>query len=133
MTFLANRVVDIPVLEGKSFGMDCACSDIGSIISKGIFLYDTECAVDLGMSLSVLIFCSIVVSCSHAACVCRVDVIRYASIFFIRFLHGIHLHEIPLGVSGRYRLDSIQGLLPTRTTATFGCSWIYFSSDRCEI
>ena len=93
MKFLADRVVDISVLEGKSFSMDCACFAIRSIISNGIFLYGTECTVDLVLSLSVLIFCSVVVSCSHAACVCKVDVIGYAS--FFSFLRGIHLYENP--------------------------------------
>ena len=82
MKFLADRVVDIPVLEGKLFSMDCACFAIRSIISNGIFLYGTECTVDLVLFLSVLVFCSAVGSCSPDSCECRVDGIIYASIFF---------------------------------------------------
>ena len=133
MTFLADRVVDISVLEGKSFSMDCACSAIGSIISNSIFIYGTEFTVDLVLSLSVLIFCSIVVSCSHAAFVCRVDVIIYATIFLFVFCMVFIYMKTPLGVSVNYSLESIQDLLPTWTVASFGCSGIFFPSDSCEI
>ena len=133
MTFLADRVVDISVLERKSFSMDCACSDIGSIISNGIFLYGTECTVDLVLSLGVLIFCSIVVSCSHAACVCRVDVIRYDSIFLFVFCMVFIYMKTPLGVSGNYSLESIRDLLSTRTATSFGCLETYFPTYCCEI
>ena len=60
MMFLSDVVVDIPVLEGKSFSMDCACPTMESIINSGIFLYGTECTVDLVLSLSVLLFRSYV-------------------------------------------------------------------------
>ena len=76
MMFLADVVVDIPVLEGKTFRMDCACSTIESIIISGIFLYGTKYNVDL----IIVIFRSDVGSCSHSACVCSVDGNRSASI-----------------------------------------------------
>ena len=81
MIFLADMMVDIPVLEGKSFIMDFACPSMDSIINSGIFLYGNECTIDLVLSLSVRMFCSNVGSCSPATCVCTVDGIRYASIF----------------------------------------------------
>ena len=74
-------MVEIPILEGKSFIIDYAGYDIASIISNISFLYCTECAVDLVLSLSLLIFRFFVVSCSCFACVCRIDGIIYASIF----------------------------------------------------
>ena len=56
MIFISSRVVEIPALEGKSFSMECTCSDAVSIISNGFFLYVTEVTVDLVLPLSVLIF-----------------------------------------------------------------------------
>ena len=82
MMFLDDIVVDIPILEGRSFSMDCACSSMESIIISVIFLYGTECNVDLVLSLSVLIFHYDVGSCSPAAYVFIVDVTKSASILF---------------------------------------------------
>ena len=81
MIFFDDKMVDIPVLEGKSLSVDSNCSAIAPIISNGIFLYVTELTVDLVVSLSVLILLSAVGSCSPATCECMVDGIRYASIF----------------------------------------------------
>ena len=80
MMFIAEMLVDIPVLEGKVFSMDCACPIMESIINSGIFLYGTECTIDLVLSLSVLIFRSDVGLCSPDDCVCSVDGNRYYSI-----------------------------------------------------
>ena len=62
MIFLAEMVVKITVLEGKSFIMDFACFDMESIIS-GIFLYGNDCTVDLVLYLRVLMLSSDVGSC----------------------------------------------------------------------
>ena len=51
MIFLADRVVDISVLERKSFSMDCDCSAIESIIVNVIFMYWNECTVDIVLFL----------------------------------------------------------------------------------
>ena len=67
--FLSYMVVNIPVLEVKSFSMDFACPNMESIINSGIFLYGTNCTVDLVLPLSVLMFLSDIGSCSSAACV----------------------------------------------------------------
>ena len=75
MIFLADRMVYIPVLEGKAFSMDFYCSSIDSIISNIIFLFGTDFRVDLVLYLSVLIFRSDVGSCSPAASACRFDAI----------------------------------------------------------
>ena len=74
-------VVNIPVLKGKTLSMDCACCTMETIIDSGIFLYGTECALDLVLSLSVLMFYSDVGSFSPASCVCSVYGTGYASIF----------------------------------------------------
>ena len=81
MRFLADTMVDIPVLEGKSSIMDCACPTVESIINNGIFLYGTKFTIDLVLSLSVLMFRSDVGLFSSAACVCSVDGTRSGSIF----------------------------------------------------
>ena len=81
MVFMAEMVAEIPVLEGKSFSMDCACYAMESIIISGIFLYGDECTVDLVLSLRVLVFFSDVGSWSPADCVCSVDVTRSTYIF----------------------------------------------------
>ena len=70
MMFLANIVVDIPVLKGKTLSMDCACPNMESIINSAIFLYGTKCTIELILSLSVLMFRSDVGLCSPAACMC---------------------------------------------------------------
>ena len=62
MIFIAYMVVDISVLEEKASIVNFACSDMESIIASGIFLYGTECTVDLVLSLIVLMICSGVVS-----------------------------------------------------------------------
>ena len=80
MIFLADMVVNINVLEGKSFSIDCACNTLESILNSGIFLYFAECTIDLVLSLRVLLFRSDVCLCSMAACVYSVDVNRYAFI-----------------------------------------------------
>ena len=81
MMFIAEMLVDIPVLEGKVFIMDCACPIMESIINSGIFLYGTECTIELVLSLSVLIFLSYVGLCSPADCVFSVDGTRSYYIF----------------------------------------------------
>ena len=82
---LADVVVNIPVLEGKAFSMDCACPNMESIVNSGILLYGTDCTVDMVLSLSVLMFCSDVGACSSAAYVCSVDGTRSDSIFLNSF------------------------------------------------
>ena len=81
MMFLAVMMVNIPVLEGKSFIMHCACPNMESIIIIEIFLYGNKCTIDLVLSLGVLMFRSVVGSCSPADYVCSVDGTRSASIF----------------------------------------------------
>ena len=80
MIFLADTVVNIPVLEGKSFIMDYDCPNMESIINSVIFLYGTKCTVVLVLSLSVLMFRSTVGPCSPATYVCSVDSTISASI-----------------------------------------------------
>ena len=81
MIFLADMVVNIPILEGKPFIVYFACSNMESIINSGILLYGTECTVDLVLSLSALMFRSDFCLCSPVACVYSVDGTRSASIF----------------------------------------------------
>ena len=73
MMFLADMVVDIPVLEGKAFSIYFSCSSMESIIVSGIFLYGTECTVDLVLYLKILIFRCNIDLCSPAAFVCSLD------------------------------------------------------------
>ena len=47
-------VLDINVLEVKSLSIDCACYIIESIIMSGIFVYGTECNIELVLCLIVL-------------------------------------------------------------------------------
>ena len=56
MTFLADMVVEINVLEGKEFIMYCACSAMDSMIISGFFLYVDKCSIDLVPPLSILMF-----------------------------------------------------------------------------
>ena len=56
MMFIADTMIYIPVLEDKSFSIDCAFPTMDSIINSGIFLYDTKCTFDLILYLSVLMF-----------------------------------------------------------------------------
>ena len=37
MMLIDDRVLEVPILEGNEFIMDCACSDIASIISNRFF------------------------------------------------------------------------------------------------
>ena len=74
-------VVDITVLEGKAFKMDCAWYTMESIIIIVIFLYGTECTADMFLSSSVLMFLSDVGSCSPASYMCSVNGTRSASNF----------------------------------------------------
>ena len=80
--FLADIKFNIPVLEGKAFSIDCACPTMESILNSDIFLYGTECTVDLVLSLRILMFHFDVGSFSPADCLCNVDGTRSDSIFF---------------------------------------------------
>ena len=85
--FLADMVVGIPVLEEKAFRMDFACLTMYSIIKSGILMYDTECNVDLVLSLSALMFHFNAGLCSPASCACSVYVTRSDSIFLNSLSH----------------------------------------------
>ena len=61
--------------------MGFTCPTMESIINSGIFMYGTECTVELVLSLSVLVFHSDVGLCSRDACVCSVDGTISDSIF----------------------------------------------------
>ena len=81
MMFIANMVVNIPVLKGKPFSMDCACTTMDPIINIRNFLYGTKCNVDLILSLSALMFLYNDGLCSPSAYVCSVDGTRSDSTF----------------------------------------------------
>ena len=85
MIFLDDMVVDIPVLEGKSLITHCACLIMESIVNSSIFLYSTECTVDLILSLWVMMFHPDVGLCSPDSCVCTLDGTRSAYIFLNSF------------------------------------------------
>ena len=85
MTFHADVVFDIPVLGGKQFSMDCACPNMESIINSGIFMYGTECTVELVLSSIALMFHYNVGLCSPASCLCSVYGTRSDSIFLNSF------------------------------------------------
>ena len=84
-------VIEIPVLEGKSFIMDWDCCAIESITTSGISLYGTESTVDLVPSLSVFSYFQILVH-AHLLTLC----VSYMALdlllsYWTHYMHDNHL------------------------------------------
>ena len=63
MRFIVDMVLEIIVLEGKAFSLDCAYYTMESITISEILMYGNKCTVELVLSLRFLMLHSDVGLC----------------------------------------------------------------------